>query len=256
MESKPEQPKLTESDKKKKSWAKAREIGSLLREEWPKYVVDVFVIILSITISFAFDNFKEDSSRKASEQIYLKALLADISSDVNELKEIIGSTEDVVSKANWLLTQTDKHGEINMDTFATAIKNVMQRPNFTSKDATFADLTSSGNMLLLEDINLKALLFEYHRLYESVRAVEIAERETVNAIVSPYLVKYFSIKGIVRNGSVVHQGVTIDQLLQSDDFSNMISIRLVNRKELLDNYKQELTMAEGIKATLASKITP
>jgi len=229
----------------------------LLQSQWPKYLVDVLVIILSITISFTFDSFKEESNRKASEQAYLKALLGDITSDSNELKRVIGATENVIDKANWLLSLSDNPKEIKMDEFATAIKEVMERPNFVSKDATFSDLTSSGNMLLLEDINLKAMLFDYHRLYESVRAVETSERETVNTSIAPYLMKNFSIKGLKKGakGSVVHQGVNIDQLIEEDDFSNIFSLRLVNRSELLDAYRQELVMAEKIKVTLASKIS-
>lgn len=237
-------------------WASFREIGLLLRLQWPKYLVDVLVIILSITISFTFDNFKEESNRKASEQAYLKALLGDITSDINELNHVIASTDTVVAKANWLLALSDNPKEIKMEEFGTAIKQVMERPNFISKDATFSDLTSSGNMLLLEDINLKAILFEYHRLYESVKAVETAERETANVNVAPYLMKNLSIKGLKKGGrgSVLHRGVTIDQLLQQDDFNNVVSVRLVNRAELLEGYKAELELAEKIRDRLTHKI--
>ena len=238
------------------SWASFKEIGLLLRTQWPKYLVDVLVIILSITLSFTFDSFKEESDRKASEQAYLKALLADITSDINELKRVITLNENVIEKANWLLALSDNRKELKMEEFATAVKDVMERPNFISKDATFSDLTSSGNMLLLEDINLKGMLFDYHRLYETVRAVEIAERETVNSSIAPYIIKNFSIKGLKKGakGSVVHQGVNIDELLRQDDFSNIFSLRLVNRSELLGDYRIELELATKIKDRLSSKI--
>ena len=240
------------------SWASFREIGLLLRTQWPKYLVDVLVIILSITLSFMFDSFKEESNRKASEQAYLKALQGDISSDILELKKVIASTENVVAKATWLLSLPDMTEPVATGEFATAIKDVMERPNFNANDATFSDLTSSGNMLLLEDLNLKAALFKYHGFYESVKPVEIAERETVNVNVAPYLMKNLSIKGLRKGakGPVVHQGVTLDKLLHDDDFSNVFSLRLVSRSELLDDYRQELVLAEKINALLKEKIKP
>jgi hypothetical protein len=236
-------------------WASFREIGFLFRSQWPKYLVDVLVIIIGITLSFTFDSFKEEYNRRATEKAYIKALLGDVISDIHELKRVIAASENVVEKANWLLSMTDKPKEINREQFATAVKEVMDRTNFISKDATFSDLTSSGNMLLLEDINLKATLFEYHRLYESVRAVEIAERETANINIAPYLMKNFSIKGLKKGGktTIVHQGVNLDQLLGDNDFSNIISVRWVDRSELLDDYRLELTMAEKIKAQLDAK---
>lgn len=240
------------------SWAHAKEIGMLLRTQWPKYLVDILVIILSITLSFMFDSFKEDSGRKASERAYLKALQGDIESDIQELKNVIAQTENVVAKANWLVNLPDDAAAINRDEFAEAIKQVVERPNFNSKGATFSDLTSSGNMLLLEDINLKAALFEYYRFYESIRAVEVAERETMNVNVAPYLIRNFSIKRLARGatGSVLHQGVELNDLLHNDDFTNIFSIRLVSRKELLDDYRIELASAEKIKVLLHSKINP
>jgi len=228
----------------------------MLQSQWPKYLIDVLVIILSITISFTFDSLKEESNRKASEQAYLKALLGDITSDISELQNKISLTDSVVGKANWLLALSDNPKAIKMEEVARAIKEVMERPNFISKDATFSDLTSSGNMLLLEDINLKGMLFDYHRLYETVRTVEISERETVNSSIAPYIMKNFSIKGLKKGakGSVVHQGVNLDQLIQEDDFSNVFSLRLVNRAELLDRYREELTLAKKIKERITSKI--
>src|SRR5258708_17064552 len=67
--------KLTTPASAPKGWARANEIGWLLKSQWPKYLVDVLVIILSITISFTFDNYKDKSNRRTSEQAYLKALL-------------------------------------------------------------------------------------------------------------------------------------------------------------------------------------
>lgn len=240
------------------SWAHAKEIGMLLRTQWPKYLVDILVIILSITLSFMFDSFKEESARKASELAYLKALLGDIESDIHELKNVIAHTENVVAKASWLVNLPDDATAINRDQFAEAIKQVVERPNFNSKGATFSDLTSSGNLLLLEDITLKAALFEYYRFYESIRAVEVAERETMNVNVAPYLIRNFSIKRLGRGatGSMLHQGVAFSDLLRSDDFTNIFSIRLLSRKELLTDYQVELASAEKIKALLSSKINP
>jgi hypothetical protein len=240
------------------SWASVREIGLLLRTQWPKYLVDVLVIILSITISFMFDSFKEESGRKSSEQAYLKALHGDITSDILELKKVIASTENVVAKANWLVNLPDDANAINRDELAAAIKQVVERPNFNSKDATFSDLTSSGNMLLVEDMNLKAALFEYYRFYESIRAVEVAERETMNVNVAPYLIKNLSIKRLAKGatGSVLHQGVELSDLMHNDDFTNIFSIRMVSRAELLDDYRIELTSAEKIDSLLTAKIKP
>jgi hypothetical protein len=59
------------------SWASIREISGLIKTQWPRYLVDILVIILGITISFTLDSRKEEADRATLEQVYLKSLLTD-----------------------------------------------------------------------------------------------------------------------------------------------------------------------------------
>ncbi len=238
-------------------WASVRDIGHLLRLQWPKYLVDILVIILGITISFMLDSRKEESNRQASEQVYLKSLLADITSDIDELNNhVITKTKEIVNKADAMLVLTDQPDVAIADVnqFAADIFVIMERPNFTSKDATFSDLRSSGNMQLITNVKLKTRLFEYYRLYESMKVVETAEREVSNTIIAPYLLKRFSIKSMVVRKKPVLTKIEWKDVLRETEFSNTVSLRLINRQELLEGYQNELDLALKIKTILESQI--
>ena len=56
-----------------------------------------------------------------------------------------------------------------------------KRPKFTTRDATFSDLKSSGNLHLLKDIGLKNSLFAYYNVAQNIKdlqskALMMAER--------------------------------------------------------------------------------
>ncbi len=211
-------------------WASFRGIGDLLRSQWPKYMMDIVVIILGISISFTLDGRKEEATRAASEQVYLQSLLGDITSDIDELNKVINKTKTVVDKGYAILELTKDPGKENIDLtqFSNDFKDIVARPNFVSKDATFSDLRSSGNMQLLTNTKLKAELFTYFRLYESNKAVEISERETMNTIIAPYLMKRFSIAGLTANDktSILKNGVDLQVVLSENEFSNAVALRL------------------------------
>ena len=58
----------------------------LLTQRWPEYVVEIIVVIIGITISFAISNYQQDSTDKKLAHIYLQDLREDIKSDIFTLR--------------------------------------------------------------------------------------------------------------------------------------------------------------------------
>jgi hypothetical protein len=238
------------------SWASIREISGLIKTQWPRYLVDILVIILGITISFTLDSRKEEADRATLEQVYLKSLLTDVNSDLDELtRNVIPATSEILTKSEQLLRLSDAPGAPDPNQFSTNIKIITGRPNFISKDATFSDLRSSGNMQLITDVKLKTGLFEYARLYEAIKGVQFSERETSNTIIGPYLIKRLSIKSMVLgNSSILPPGIQLKDVLQENEFSNVAALRLITRKELLEDYQEAAKLGGRIQAKLTSMI--
>lgn len=95
--------------------------GLLFREKWPEYIIEIIVIILSITVSFALNEWKENNSKYELEQVYLKSLYHDINSDIEALHEVIEETELVIHKGHVLLdlSKQSNWSELNYGQFIT-----------------------------------------------------------------------------------------------------------------------------------------
>ncbi|WP_460949500.1 hypothetical protein [Spirosoma daeguense] len=217
-------------------------IIKLLRTDWPEYVVEIIVIIFSITISFAFDEWKDQRQKKETEQTYLKGLYSDIQADMNQLQEIIAETQLVVQKARHLSELNTQPPSVTYSNFVEDVRFVFKRPRFISEDATFADLKSTGNMQVISDFSLKRSLFDYYRKYETIVQVETAELETTNTIVGPYILKRLPLAK-PRNSVSRTEWLSIPNDIE---FQNAMLVRHATREELLRDYQETIKLGRQI----------
>jgi hypothetical protein len=222
---------------------------NLVREKWPEYVIEILVIIISITISFVFDEWREKQRKTEVEQIYLKGLANDTETDRNQLVEIVEETKQILQKTNHLLIASRQSLPTDSaQNLLNAIRFIMKRPRFVSEDVTFTDLKSTGNMQLMTSPGLKRALFEYYKKVESTVLVENAELDAVTAISGPYLISRIPfVDGNQRD---------IRPLLNETEFRNILFLRQSHRKELLGEYQQLLKLANRIQAMVKKQIVP
>ena len=226
-------------------------IVTLLREKWPEYVIEILVIILSITISVALDEWKETQRKQETEQIYLRGLGSDIATDIEQLGEVITETQLIVRKTQALLKSDNQSYQqvANRTAFFDDVRFIMKRPRFVAENATFADLTSTGNMQLLTNTALKRALFDYYKDYESTVQVENAELDAVTTVIAPYLINQVPLVG---DGVLPGEA---NAFVNRIEFKNMVFLRDTNRQELLSNYQQLLERAKVIHRLVKKQLT-
>ncbi|MBD2753619.1 hypothetical protein [Spirosoma validum] len=225
-------------------------LSGLIRERWPEYVLEIIVIIFSITISFAFDEWKDGRHKQELEQTYLKGLYSEIQTDTSQLKEVIAETQQVIQKTivlSGLNTQTAKP---TYQQFADNVRFIFKRPRFIAEDATFSDLKSTGNMQVISSFSIKNSLFDYYKKYETIVQVETAELETTNTIIGPYILRRFPLAGKVTGTSSVNWVA----LTGETEFQNALLVRRSTREELLRDYQQSLALANRILASIKPQL--
>lgn len=227
-----------------------RKLSALLHDKWPEYVIEVIVIIFSISISFALDEWKDNRKKQELEQFYLKELAHDIETDTSQLREIIAETQQIVQKARTLRQYSEVPTQPSYTSILTDIRFIFKRPRFVAQDATFADLKSTGNMQTLSSFPLKSALFDYYKQYESITLVEAAELETTNTLVAPSVVKRLPLADGIKTN---HQA-NLTALFREVEFQNGLLIRETTREELLHNYERTLNHGNQILASIKSQL--
>lgn len=223
-------------------------VVKLIKEMWPAYLIEVLVIILGISITLALEEWRDNSKEEKLASIYLKNLLSDIEVDLQSLRYVTENTQLIVNKGNELLefVNSPSTAPLTPAKLDSDLRIILNRPNFISRDATFSDLKSSGNLHLLKDIQLKNLLFAYYSLAQNIREVQDAERQATIVISGPYFLRKFPLGKSVSGAATM--SLQEQQALAKDiEFGNNVLLRVENRKELLEDYQRAATLATQIK---------
>jgi hypothetical protein len=234
---------------------KKHKVRHLIKEMWPAYLIEIFVIILGISITLALEEWRDNSKELQLEKVYQKNLLADIESDLQSLQYARDKTQKFLTQGNDLLDYI-KNGPGSVIPAKQAyadLQGILERPNFIASDATFSDLKNSGNMHLLKDIPLKNLLFAYYSQAQGIIKIQDAEQQATITISGPYFLKNFPMGGGDSQQSMTDPGKWQD-LSKNIELGNNVLLRVANRRELLENYQKASLMAIQLKSTLTSKV--
>ncbi len=234
---------------------KNRKVMKLIEEMWPAYLIEIFVIILGISITLALEEWRDKSKESELAAIYQKNLLADVDVDLASLKLAGQNTTELLSKGDELLNFI-KNPSLNMLSSGRAdsdIRAIIGRTKFISSDATFSDLKHSGNLHLLDDIQLKNLLFAYYSLAQNIKEVQDAEQQATIIIAGPYFLKHFPLSDAAARQPVMDPQ-QLQALARDVEFGNNVLLRVENRKELLGDYKMADSLGRRLRGVLMEKV--
>jgi len=235
---------------------KKHKIGSLIKEMWPAYLIEIFVIILGISITLALEEWRDSNKDKHLEQIYRKNLRADIELDLQSLNYVTAGTQKLLDRGNELLAyvRDPVNKPITSSQIDSDVRAIVERPKFISNDATFSDLKSSGNLRLLEDIQLKNLLFAYYNQTQYIRENQDAEQQATIIISGAYFLKQFRLDD--RGNQQPAPGANATDWSKNIEFSNNIILRVGNRKDLLYLYQKADSLAIQLDHALLAERGP
>jgi hypothetical protein len=230
-----------------------------LRHRWPEYLIEIFVIVFSISVSFGLDQWKERRREDEIERLYLKTLADNLGADVDALGEIIGATRGVIQRTQELLAASRSPTPPPAARFNAAFSEMARRPSFFAHDAAFSDLRSSGNLRVIHDFKLKNALFDYYGEYESIKAKELTERESMITLVAPFVLKHIRLgSGFADAGGTGHEPASpplpAPTLYNDPEFVNTLWLRMRDRGELLHDYSQELALAQRLRQRIAREL--
>lgn len=144
---------------------------AIARQDWFAVFVEIFVVIVGLMLAFQLDRWWEAQGDRTQEAAYVERLISDIEIDIEalelsvELQTVRRDMADLlIAVAADPLAAEDRPveflGAILQSTF-------LYTPIPTAH--TFEDLRSTGNMGLLQNPDIKHLLYDYHGYHANQR---------------------------------------------------------------------------------------
>ncbi len=146
-----------------------KRILTTLSQKWPEYLLEIIVITLGILGAYLLDNWNDDRLENTEETRYLKSLQEDLVKDVESLTFMQSIREKSSDSALKLLNTKSVSGSFDEQLqFEKDLVDVLFWYGFTPNDNTFKELTSSGNLSIIDNENIKSGLLNLEALNDEI----------------------------------------------------------------------------------------
>lgn len=157
-----------------------------------KYAIgEIILVVLGILIALQIDNWNESRIDRISEQAILRQLKSEFKSNLKQLDEKIGIRDYMMNSAIQLLKNIDEPDIRNVDSVEMYIAKTIP---YTTFDPIINDLATSGNLRLISNDSLKALLSLWTSEIVQVTEGEQTWAKYRNEVYIPFLVKNYQLR--------------------------------------------------------------
>jgi hypothetical protein len=159
-----------------------------------KYAIgEVVLVVIGILIALSINNWNESRIDRISEQAILRQLKSEFNSNLKQLDEKIGIRSYIMNSAIQLLANIDNPSIRNIDSIEM---HLAKTTPYTTFDPILNDLATSGNLRLIKNDSLRALLSVWTSEIVQVTEGEQTWAKYRNEIYIPFLIKNYQVRSL------------------------------------------------------------
>jgi hypothetical protein len=159
-----------------------------------KYAIgEVVLVVIGILIALSINNWNESRIDRISEQAILRQLKSEFNSNLKQLDEKIGIRSYIINSAIQLLANIDNPSIRNIDSIEMHLAKTIP---YTTFDPILNDLATSGNLRLIKNDSLRALLSVWTSEIVQVTEGEQTWAKYRNEIYIPFLIKSYQVRSL------------------------------------------------------------
>lgn len=143
------------------------------RSKYFKYAIgEIVLVVIGILIALQINNWNEDRKSVIQEALYLKRLLAENNEDITTFNAEINRIKkgiETIKTFSEALKKSDSNDSLLVQTANAYFQTGSIYPMFYSSTSTFDDLSSTGNLKVIRNINLRDSLVKLYAKHEEVK---------------------------------------------------------------------------------------
>lgn len=166
-----------------------RASNKLIDLNWVSLGVELMLIVVGILLALAIDDWASDRDKRGAEQVYLELLVRDLDRIDEAWLEKVEQEKGTADLAKQAFTaiQTERFGEGGAD-IGVMLTKLSDRRSFSLDTPTFTDMTSTGNLSIVENRSLRDhIIQEFSAMKRWELSVRTNDRISVDEGFSPFL---------------------------------------------------------------------
>lgn len=145
----------------------------LVENRFGKYLLyalgEIILVVIGILIALQINNWNETIKVRATEMVYLKNIKNDLQLTIAEIDKFIELRNTLIQSAKRTLEHFEGKPISDPEAFNKDIVDIYTWERFYQVNNTFQELTSSGNLSLIEDEKIKNGLLNIESLYKKIK---------------------------------------------------------------------------------------
>ena len=138
-----------------------------------KYALgEIILVVIGILIALQINNWNENRKEANQEQLYLNRLLVENKEDIitfnTEISNLMKGVKTITTFST-ALKKTDYSDSLLMQSANDYFQYGSLYPNFSSSTSTFDDLSSTGNLKILQSSNLRDQLVKHYAKHLQIK---------------------------------------------------------------------------------------
>jgi len=170
---------------------------AIKRQNWFVVFIEVLVLVVGIFIGLQVDDWNQLRKDRVEERVYLEELLEDFEANRTALLGTTSKLEEVIPAMTALLEQSAMDtpdwsiGELN-----EAFSWIHYMPTFFPVERAFANLTSSGDLKIIRNRDLKNALAQYFSANKIVELVQNTHEMELVQTFQPYVIEHMDFQAV------------------------------------------------------------
>ena len=201
--------------------------------------IDLFIVILGVTIAFQLNNIKQRADQKSLENFYKQSLKIDVDKDVDQMNSILNK----LKSDHRLISRALATGDASPDTLQLAIFEALSFETFNTRhDNTFQSILNSGYSSISNE--LRSATQDYYKCYANFDRFEMVYTEFITNQFHPYFAPRFE----YAKAKLLDAHVAQDVQARNNLF---IVSALLN--DGIENYQHAIERAMALNSLLGAK---
>ena len=156
--------------------------------DWRSKLIDLFIVVLGITIAFKLNTWNETRRSKEKAKNYIESFIGENSKNEENLVSALEFSTANLTRIDTLkfLLLSKQYSDSRIQTLTT---NMMALANYNPSVTTMENIKASGDFEILQDVELRKGIINTYNAYETTAKLEVMLMDYVNEYVTPYFIK-------------------------------------------------------------------